>query len=81
VVINAKQMIVINLKKKSKESLDIDVDKIESYRVFAGVATLVVGGVVYRITNVDTKSVLVINGTEVHNVYELLDEIASNECT
>ena len=74
-------MIVINLKKKNRENLDIDIGKIESYRVFAGVATLVTAEVVYRITNVDVGSVLVINGIEIKDMYRLLDEIASNECT
>jgi len=74
-------MIVINLKKKSRESLDIDIDKIERYSISAGIATLVTAEVVYRITNVDVGSVLVINGIEIRDMYRLLDEIASNECT
>ena len=75
-------MIIVNLKRDRKEILNIDIDKVESYKLFAGIASLKVDGVIYMITNIAAMqkgAKLCINGIEISRIDRLIDEITSTE--
>ena len=75
-------MIIVNLKRDRKEILNIDIDKVESYKLFAGIASLKVDNVIYMITNIAAMqkgAKLCINGIEISRIDRLIDEITSTE--